>query len=110
MTRTYEGSKNYTFEYEPANEDDPGYVECRINFEYTVGTPETGRGYMADPANYDPGSRCEIAYDYAEIEVERNGKKVFERLKTGEWLDQHCRARLASWDESDLESAMGEMS
>ena len=94
----------HTFEYEAVGKDDPGYVECRVHFDYTPGTPETGRGYMADPARYDPGSGCEIAFDYAEREVEVDGKKVWNRLKTGEWLDEHCQAWLAKQDESDLEN------
>lgn len=38
------------------------YSELDVTFTYTVhwGTPETGRGYMADPYKYDPGSPSEI--------------------------------------------------
>lgn len=31
-------------------------VEVEVSFSVAWGSPETGRGYMADPAKYDPGS------------------------------------------------------
>ena len=39
-----------------------GYTELDVTFSYTVhwGSEETGRGYMADPYAYDPGSASEI--------------------------------------------------
>lgn len=94
---------SHTFEYEAVGKDDPGFVECRIHFDYTPGSPESGR-YGA-PENYDPGGGCEIAYDYAEREVTNAyGKKSFETLMRGEWLDEHCREWLEKQDESDLEN------
>lgn len=100
---------NHTFEYEAVGKDDPGYVECRVHFDYTPGTPESGR-YNCPPENYDPGSGAEIAFDYAEREVETDGKKVWNRLKTAEWLDEHCQAWLAAQDESDLENDLPDLS
>lgn len=100
--KSQKGMLCHTFEYDGVGKDDPGYVELRIYFDFTPDTPETGRGYMADPAKYDPGSGHEVDYEWAEREVERNGKKVFERLKSGEWLDEHCQAWLAKQEESDL--------
>lgn len=39
-----------------------GETELDLTITYTVspGSPETGRGYMADPAKYDPGSSDEL--------------------------------------------------
>lgn len=90
---------SYTFEYDGYGAD-PGFVECRVNYFFAAGTPETGR--FGSPENYDPGSGPEVDYDYAEREVEVDGKKVWNRLKTGEWLDEQCQRWLASRDESDL--------
>lgn len=93
---------HHTFEYETVGKDDPGYVECRVHFDYTPGTPESGR-HNCPPENYDPGSGAEIAFDYAEYEM--HGHKGFWRkLIPGEWLDEHCKAWLAKQDESDLEN------
>ena len=40
----------------------PDADEINVSVSYSVawGTPETGRGYMADPYKYDPGSGDEI--------------------------------------------------
>ena len=34
--------------------------DVSVTYEVCWGTPETGRGYMADPYKYDPGSPDEI--------------------------------------------------
>lgn len=101
MARPQTGTLCHTFEYDGYSKD-PGFVELCIHYTFTPGTPETGLGYMADPARYDPGSGCEADYDHAEREVETDGKKVWQRLKTGEWLDEWCQSWLASRDEADL--------
>lgn len=101
MSRPIKGTLCHTFEYDAIGKDDPGYIELQVHFTFYPGTPETGR-YSGPPENYDPGSAHEVEYEWAEREVERGGKKVFERLKTGEWLDEHCQAWLASRDEDDL--------
>lgn len=98
---TYRRSLCFTFEYEAYGKDNPGFVECQIHYNYTPGSPETGR-YSGPPENYDPGSAYEVEYLYAEREVERDGKKVFERLKTGEFLDEQCVKYLDSREECDL--------
>lgn len=89
----------YTFEYDGRG-GDPGFVELQVHYFFAAGTPETGR--FGAPENYDPGSGPETDYDYAEREVEVDGKKVWERLKPGEWLDEQCKRWLATRDESDL--------
>jgi hypothetical protein len=96
MTR---GTLPYTFEYAGYG-NDPGFVELEITFGYTPGQPESGR--FGPPENYDPGSGHEVWFEYAEIEVERDGKKVWERLMPGEWLEGQCRAWLETRDEDDL--------
>lgn len=97
----------HTFEYD-APAGDPGFIELRIHFDFTPGTPETGRGYLADPAHYDPGSGHEVDYDYAEREVTIDGKKVFQRLKTGEWLDEFCQHWLSTRDADDFNECVPE--
>lgn len=99
------GMLPHTFEYD-APKDDPGCVELRIHFNFTPGTPETGR-YSGPPENYDPGSGHEVEYLYAEREVVRadkyqNPRTVFERLKSDEWLDEYCQSWLASREAVDL--------
>lgn len=100
--RSVKGMLRYTFEYEGVGEDDLGYFECRVHYDFTPGTPETGRGYMADPARYDPGSGHEVDYEYAERDVGIGGQTIWQRLMPGEWLDGHCRAWLAEREECDL--------
>jgi len=90
----------YTFEYEPAGKGAPGYVELQIHYFFNPSTPETGR--YGSPESYDPGSGHEADYDYAEREIERDGKKIFERLMAGEWLDGQCIRYFASREECDL--------
>ena len=90
----------YTFEYEAIGKDDPGCVECRIHYEFTPGSPEVGR--FGPVEGYDPGSGPEVGYDYAEREVTKDGKTTWNRLKTGEWLDEQCRAYLAHQEPSEL--------
>jgi len=98
---SHKGMLSHTFEYDGYN-GDPGHIELRIHYNFTPGTPEAGRGYLADPALYDPGSGHEVEYLYAQREVEIDGKKTFQRLKTMEWLDEWCRSFLASRDADDL--------
>lgn len=93
------GIISYTFEYDGRG-DDPGCVELQIHYDFTPGTPGTGRGVSLE--NYDPGSGHEVDYDHAEREVEKDGKKVWNRLKTGEWLDEQCRNYLETREEDDL--------
>lgn len=96
------GMLSFTFEYEAVGKDDPGSIELQVHFNFTPGTPETGR-YSGPPENYDPGSGHEVEYLHAAREAWEDGtKQVWRRLKTGEWLDEHCQAWLASRDEADL--------
>lgn len=37
-----------------------GDLEVTVVYDFTPGTPEVGRGYMADPTRYDPGSDPEF--------------------------------------------------
>lgn len=96
----HKGTLSHTFEYDGYG-GDPGSIELRINYNFTPGTPETGR-YSGPPENYDPGSPHEVEYLYAQREIERDGKKSFQRMKTGEWLDGWCQSWLASREECDL--------
>ncbi|PSH68558.1 hypothetical protein CU102_12400 [Phyllobacterium brassicacearum] len=34
--------------------------DLQIKFEFTKGEPESGAGYLADPAHYDPGSDHDV--------------------------------------------------
>ncbi|HXJ61924.1 MAG TPA: hypothetical protein VNU68_35240 [Verrucomicrobiae bacterium] len=97
-----------TFEYD-APAGDPGFVELRIHFDFTPGTPETGRGYLADPARYDPGSGHEVDYDYAEREhTDPGGNKHWIRIQQGEWLDEFCQHWLSTRDADDFNECIPE--
>ena len=98
---THKGMLIVAFEYDGYG-GDPGHIEIRIHYNFTPGIPETGRGYLADPALYDPGSGHEVEYLYAQREVHEDGKKVFRRLIYDEWLDGWCQTFLASRDADDL--------
>lgn len=55
MTRRFKYETTLDF---GAGEGSTDYIELDVRVTHTVawGSPETGRGYMADPALYDPGS------------------------------------------------------
>jgi hypothetical protein len=93
------GTLSFTFEYE-SGANDPGFVELVITYGFNPGTPETDR--YGSPERYDPGSGHEVWFEFAERETERDGKKVFERLMPGEWLEGQCRTWLESREECDL--------
>lgn len=83
----------HTFEYVDWN-GDSDTVECRVHFTYHRGFPAVYYGDNACPA--DPP---EIEFDYAEREHWQDGTtRVWNRLKTGEWLEEHCAAWMASRD------------
>jgi hypothetical protein len=104
--RTIKSLLAFTFEYE-AYGDDPGFVELAIHFNFTPGTPETGR--FGPPENYDPGSGHEVEYLRAEREcVDANGTKHWVAIPSGDFLDEQCQKYLASRDEDDLLSALPE--
>lgn len=93
------GILNYTFEYDGRG-DDPGFVELQIHYNFTPGTPGTGRGVSLE--NYDPGSGHEVDYDHAERDVGLGGQTIWQRLMPGEWLDGQCRNYLETREEDDL--------
>lgn len=97
---TQRGIIHHTFEYD-APKGDPGSIELRIHYEFTPGTPESGR--FGPPENYDPGGGHEASYVYAEREAWVDGtRKVWNRLKGGEWLDEFCQHWLSTREASDL--------
>ena len=51
-------TKRYTYATTLSWGGDTPTAELEVECTYSVdwGTPETGRGYLADPAGYDPGS------------------------------------------------------
>lgn len=77
-------------------------VDLIIKYQVNRGTPETGAGYVADPAGYDPGSPDEI--DIVSVQIFRNGIELF----VPKWIDQLIRsdeALLASLSEEAMEAA-----
>jgi len=72
-------------------------LDLIIKFECKRGTPETGAGYLADPAGYDPGSADEITIH--EITLVRNNTELF----VPKWLEAVIRA-----DEKLRESLVAE--
>lgn len=97
---TQHASLGYTFEYDGRGTD-PGFVELQIHYNFTPGSPETGR-YGGPPENYDPGSAHEVEYLHAEREVDISGNKSWVKLIPGEWLDILCRNYLETREECDL--------
>jgi len=97
---------SHSFEYDGYG-DDPGFVELRIHFLFTPGTPESGRFGL--PENYDPGSGHEVDYDYAEREhTDLGGNKHWIRVQQGEWLDGYCRHWLSTRDADDFNECIPE--
>jgi hypothetical protein len=76
--------------------------ELVIHYTVTPGMPEVGRGYLADPANYDPGSPDEVFYDRITLMTEGGlGVKVMptwmvEMVRTD---DDLRKSVLAEWRE-----------
>lgn len=74
-------------------------MDVTVSFAVAWGSPETGRGYMADPAGYDPGSPDEVE----DIRVESiDGNPPTNRVLAAMILDQidgptdvHTREMLA---------------
>lgn len=90
----------HTFEYVDWN-GDSDTVECRVHFTYRRGSPAILWG-----DNAHPGDPPEVEFDYAEREHWVDGtKRVWNRLKTGEWLEEHCSAWFHAKDLGDIENA-----
>lgn len=77
-------------------------VDLIIKYQVNRGTPETGAGYLADPAGYDPGSPDEI--DIVSVQLFRNSIELF----VPKWIDTLIRsdeALLASLSAEAKEAA-----
>lgn len=95
------GRYTYTTCLSFGTDGEAGYCEIDVTVSFSVawGAPETGRGYMADPYSYDPGSPDAVE----DIRVESiDGNPPTNRLLAAMILDQidgttdiHTREMLA---------------
>lgn len=93
------GMLEWLFEFDGPDDTD---VEVRIYYTYQRGIAANVSG-PAD--NWYPAEPHEVEYEYAERQTrdpKQDGKLIWHRLKTNEFLDEQCQAYLASRDEDDL--------
>lgn len=63
--------------------DNPAEIDVEVSFTVAWGSPETGRGYMADPYLYDPGSPDEVE----DLRLELIDGKPAPWVDFGTWAD-----------------------